>query len=107
MGNLTEELSIRLLGKLTLLMPALEQDLSLQLEAKSKIDETLYDYEVTSKCKDLVASDIEEKMQIFLACKRLEGLSEKTLTNYRLFLNKLDLFFTKPCSIRNRRKWTT
>ncbi|WP_459482086.1 tyrosine-type recombinase/integrase [Clostridium saccharoperbutylacetonicum] len=95
---LNDELSIRLLGKLTLLMPILENDLSLQLEAKSKIDETLYDYEVTTKCKELVTGDIEEKAQIFIACKRLEGLSEKTLTNYRLFLNKLDLFFTKPVS---------
>jgi integrase/recombinase XerD len=95
---LNDELSIRLLGKLTLLMPVLEQDLSFQLEVKNKIDETLYDYEINTKCKDLVASDIEVKAQIFIACKRLEGLSEKTLTNYRLFLNKLDLFFTKPVS---------
>ena len=98
MSNLNEELSIRLLGKLTLLMPILEQNLSLQLEAKSKIDETLYDYEVQTKCTDLIASDIEEKAQIYLACKRLEGLSSNTIDNYRLFLMKLDQFFTKPCS---------
>ena len=101
MSNLNEELSIRLLGKLTLLMPVLEQNLSLQLEVKSEIDETLYDYEISSKCTDLITSDIEEKTQIFLACKRLEELSEKTLKNYEGFLNKLDLFFTKPCSTIN------
>jgi len=101
MSDLNEELSIRLLGKLTLLMPVLEQNLSLQLEAKSKIDETLYDYEILSKCKDLIASDIEEKAQIFISCKRLEGLSEKTIKNYRLFLEKLNMFFTKPCSTIN------
>ncbi|UYZ37252.1 tyrosine-type recombinase/integrase [Clostridium beijerinckii] len=98
MSNLNEEASIRLLGKLTLLLPVLEQNLSLQLEVKKTIDETLYDYEVSSKCTDLVASDIEEKSAIYLACKKLEGLSQKTLDNYRLFLNKLDRFFTKPCS---------
>jgi len=98
MSNLNEEASIRLLGKLTLLLPVLEQNLSLQLEAKRVIDETLYNYEVQTKCTDLVASDIEEKAQIYLACKRLEGLSSKTLDNYRLFLIKLDQFFTKPCS---------
>ncbi|WP_238917230.1 site-specific tyrosine recombinase/integron integrase [Clostridium sp. YIM B02555] len=98
MSNSNEEASIRLLGKITLLIPILEQNLSLQLEVKRKIDETLYDYEIQSKCTDLVASDIEEKAAIFLACKRLEGLSEKTIENYRLFLNKLDQFFTKPCS---------
>lgn len=98
MSNLNEEASIRLLGKLTLLLPVLEQNLSMQLEVKKTIDETLYDYEVQSKCTDLIASDIEEKSQLYLACKRLEGLSKKTLENYRLFLNKLDQFFTKPCS---------
>jgi len=98
MSSLNEEFSIRLLGKLTLMLQPLEQNLSLQLEAKKVIDETLYDYEITTKCTDLVTSDIEEKAVIYLACKRLEGLSSKTLDNYRLFLNKLDLFFNKPCS---------
>nr|WP_207716156.1 site-specific tyrosine recombinase/integron integrase [Clostridium beijerinckii] len=87
-----------MLGKLTLLLPVLEQNLSLQLEVKKTIDETLYNYEIQSKCTDLVASDIEEKAAIYLACKKLEGLSQRTLDNYRLFLNKLDRFFTKPCS---------
>ena len=98
MSNLNEEASIRLLGKLTLLLPVLDQNLSLQLEAKRVIDETLYNYEVQTKCTDLVASDIEEKAHIYLACKTLEGLSSKTIKNYRLFLIKLDQFFTKPCS---------
>lgn len=98
MSNLNEEASIRLLGKITLLLPILEQNLSLQLEVKRTIDETLYDYEVSSKCTDLIASDIEEKAAIYIACKRLEGLSEKTIKNYRLFLIKLNQFFTKPCS---------
>ena len=73
MSNLNEEAAIRLLGKITLLLPVLEQNLSLQLDVKRTIDETLYDYEISSKCTDLVASDIEEKAQIYLACKRLEG----------------------------------
>lgn len=98
MSNLNEEASIRLIGKLTLLLPILEQNLSLQLEAKKVIDETLYNYEVQTKCTDLVAGDILEKAQIYLACKKLEGLSPKTLDNYRLFLIKLDMYFTKPCS---------
>lgn len=98
MSNLNEEASVRLIGRLTLLLPILEQNLSLQLEAKRVIDETLYSYEVQTKCTDLVASDIAEKAQIYLACKKLEGLSPKTLDNYRLFLIKLDRYFTKPCS---------
>ena len=98
MSNLNEEASVRLLGRLTLLLPMLEQNFSLQLEAKKVIDETLYDYEVQSKCTDLVTTDIEEKACVYIACKRLEGLSEKTLKNYTLFLIKLNQFFNKPCS---------
>ncbi|WP_230141566.1 tyrosine-type recombinase/integrase, partial [Clostridium neonatale] len=84
--------------KITFLFPQLELDLQKQLEVKKTIDETLYDYEVQTKCTDLVASDIEEKAKLYLACKKLEGLSNKTLYNYRLFLEKLDQYFTKPCS---------
>ena len=98
MSNLNEEVSVKLVGKITLLFPNLEIDLQKQLEVKKVIDETLYDYEVQTKCTDLVASDIEEKSKLYLACKKLEGLSNKTLYNYRLFLEKLDQYFTKPCS---------
>ncbi|EES49237.1 tyrosine-type recombinase/integrase [Clostridium botulinum] len=98
MSNLNEEVSIKLIGKLTLLLPMLEVDLKKQLEIKHVIDETLYDYDVQTKCTDLVTSDIEEKATLYLACKKLEGLSPKTLNNYKLFLIKLNMYFTKPCS---------
>lgn len=98
MSNLNEEVSIKLIGKITLLLPILEQNLNLQIEVKKIIDETLYGYEVQTKSKELITSDIGEKAQLYLACKKLEGLSKKTLSNYRLFLEKLDIYFTKPCS---------
>lgn len=98
MSNLNEEVSIRLIGKLTLLLPALEIDLKQQLKVKRIIDEVLYDYDVKTKCTSLITSDIEEKIQLYIAVKRLEGLSSKTLYNYELFLSKLNQFFTKPCS---------
>lgn len=98
MSNLNEEVSIKLVGKITLLFPELRVNLDKQLEVKKIIDETLYDYEVQTKSKELITSDIEEKSQLYLACKKLEGLSSKTLYNYKLFLTKLNMFFTKPCS---------
>lgn len=96
--NLNEEASIRILGRITLLINQLENDLSLQLDVKNAIDEILYDYEVQTKCTSLIASDINEKARLYIAVKRLEGLSEKTLYNYELFLSKFDQFFHKPCS---------
>lgn len=98
MSNLNEEVSIKLIGKITVLFTQLEIDLQKQLEVKHIIDETLYDYDVQTKCTDIVASDIEEKAALYLACKKLEGLSPKTLNNYKLFLMKLNNYFTKPVS---------
>lgn len=95
---LNEELSIKLLGKLTLEFPSLEIDIRRQLNIKKIIDEVLYDYEITTKCTKLTTSDILERVKLYIACKSLEGLSKKTLKNYSLFLNKLDMFFNKPCS---------
>lgn len=93
--NLNEEASLKLLGRLTL---ELNLDMQEQLKVKNTIDEVLYDYEVTTKCTELAVGDIHEKAQLFIACKKLEGLSNKTLYNYRLFLSKLGMFFNKPIS---------
>lgn len=101
MSCLSEELSIKLIGKLTLVIPNLEIDMKKQLEVKNIVDTILYDYEITNKCKELTTGDILEKAQLYIACKNLEGLSKKTLKNYFLFLEKLDMFFNKPCSTIN------
>lgn len=94
MNNLNEELSVRLVGKLTLLLPELEINLQKQIDIKKMIDSVLYEYEVTTKCTSLSTSDIKEKARLYIACKKLEGLSDKTLKNlYRgALLNK----FIKP-----------
>lgn len=95
---LNEELAIKILGRITLLFTELEINLSKQLELKKELDEILYDYEITSKCTELTTSDIKGKAKLYIACKKLEGLSNKTLYNYVLFLEKLDMFFNKLCS---------
>lgn len=95
---LNEELAIKVLGRITLFFPELGINLSKQLEIKKELDRILYDYEILTKCKELTTSDIKEKAKLYIACKKLEGLSNKTLYNYVLFLEKLDMFFNKPCS---------
>ncbi|MBS5934905.1 MAG: tyrosine-type recombinase/integrase [Clostridiales bacterium] len=98
MNNLNEEVSIKLTGRLTLFLPQIENDYNKQLTMKNIIDEVLYEYDVQTKSKELITSDIEEKLCLYIACKKLEGLSKKTLMNYKNFLLRLNLFFTKPCS---------
>lgn len=96
--NSNDEVVLRLIGRLTLEFKDIEDDLQKQLKIKSVIEEVLYDYEVTTKETSLVASDIEDRIQLYIACRRLENLSEKTLRNYELQLLKFASFFRKPVS---------
>ena len=96
--NCNNELLVKLLGKLTLELPQLEVDLQEQLKIKRVIEETLYEYEVTSKETALVTSDLDEKINYFLATKKLEGLSPATLKGYNYNLRKLQRYFHKPIS---------
>lgn len=92
------ELTVKLVGRLTLELPHLEVDLQEQLKIKRVIEEVLYDYQVTSKETALVTSDLEEKINYFLATKKLEGLSSATLKGYNYNLRKLQRYFNKPIS---------
>lgn len=96
--NCNDEIMVKLLGKLTLEFPQLEIDLQEQLKVKRVIEEVVYNYEVTSKETALVNSDLEGKINYFLATKKLEGLSPKTLKNYEYVLRKLQTIFYKPVS---------
>lgn len=96
--NCNDEVMVKLLGRLTIEIPKLEVDLPEQLKIKKVIEEVLYNYEVTSKETALVTSDLEDKVNYFLATKKLEGLSPLTLKNYTYNLRKLCSFFNKPAS---------
>ncbi|BDB02157.1 site-specific tyrosine recombinase/integron integrase [Clostridium botulinum] len=73
-----DEVVIKLVGKLSMEFEEIDQ-----LKARTIIEEVLYKYRVLPEETGLVASDIEEKLQIYLASKKLDGLSIKTLKNYR------------------------
>lgn len=96
--NCNEEVTVKLIGKLTMEFPELEVNLPRQLEIKRLVEEVLYGYEVTSKETALVTSDLEEKINYFLATKKLEGLSPATLKGYNYTLRKLQRYFNKPIS---------
>ena len=97
--NCNEEVTVKLIGKLTMEFPELEVNLPRQLEIKRLVEEVLYGYEVTTKETALVKSDLEDRINYFLATKKLEGLSEATLKNYSYNLRKLCKFFNKPVSM--------
>lgn len=96
--NCNEEVTVKLIGRLTIELPELEVNLPKQLQIKRLVEEVLYGYEVTSKETALVTSDLDGKINYFLATKKLEGLSAATLKNYTYTLRKLEKFFNKPVS---------
>jgi integrase/recombinase XerD len=92
-----EEAVIKIIGKVTQEFEEFE-DLQKQIKLRKLLDEALYSYDVITKETSLVASDIEDKMRIFFASKKLEGMSNKTLKNYNYILTKFAGFMRKPLS---------
>ena len=96
--NCNEEVIIKVLGKLTLTFPELEIDLPRQRKLREVLADVLCDYDVLTRETSLIVSDIEEKVGYFLSSKKLDGLSPRTLKNYRNILLKFASLMKKPIS---------
>jgi len=91
MSMANDEVIIRMVGKLTLEFPDMDQ-----LKVRGIIEEVLYKYDVVPQETGLIVSDVEDKLQIYLAVKKLDGLSLKTLKNYNYNLIKFADMLRKP-----------
>jgi len=91
MSIANNEIIIRLVGKLTMEF----QDID-QLKVRRIVEEILYKYDIVPQENALVASDIEDRLIIYLACKKLDGLSVDTLKNYRREVLKFASHLIKP-----------
>jgi integrase/recombinase XerD len=91
---LSDEIVIKLVGKLTLMYPSIEQ-----LDVRDMIETVLNDYEIGCKEKSLVKTDIPERIEYYIAVKRLEGRNEKTLSNYMQDLMMLTDYIVKPVNM--------
>lgn len=86
------EVIIRLVGKLTLEFPNIDQ-----LKVRKIAEDVLYKYDVIPQETGLVTgNDTEEKLQIYLICKKLDGLSERTLKNYEYEILRFSNHLIKP-----------
>lgn len=94
--NSKDEVVIKLIGKLSIEFPEIDQ-----LKARNVIEEVLYKYDIKTTETALVVSDIEDKMQIYLASKKLDGLSKSTLKNYQYNLVIFANYLRKPLSTIN------
>ncbi|HDK7179761.1 TPA: tyrosine-type recombinase/integrase [Clostridium botulinum] len=94
--NSKDEVVIKLVGKLSLEFPEINQ-----LKVRGLVEEVLYKYNILPQEKALMTSDVEEKLQIYLASKKLDGLSIKTLKNYEYNLLIFADHLRKPLAAIN------
>lgn len=77
-----DEIVVKIVGKATLECPEIDQ-----IKLRNIVEEVLYDYDIQPKTKALVTmSDMPELIAMFLACKKLDGLSELTIKSYQWHL---------------------
>ena len=97
--NCNEEFVIKAVGRITL-------ELNLELEEQSKISSILHEclcgYTPLTKETSLMASDIEEKIILYLQVKKLENYSKATLKNYYYILREFNGFMKKPVASINK-----
>jgi len=88
----TAELMLeQVLSSVTLFCPSVDR-----LGLKNSLKEIFTLYEIRPAPKMEGNSDLREKIELFLAGKRLEGMSEYTLKGYRIELNVFSRFVNKP-----------
>lgn len=93
--NYNDEVINKILGKASLEINYF-QDWEEQRKLRNVLELILYDYDIQSKCTALVKGDIPEKLQMFLACKKIEAISQKTLKNYYSEIFHFSNFINKP-----------
>lgn len=89
----TTRLTNDLRSMLTNLYPSLDET-----KLSIKLEEILVNYNNTRKEQSEIEKDIEEKIQMFINSKKLEGLSPITLMNYEIELNVFSRGFDKAVS---------
>lgn len=82
MNNDASRLQSDLQTIVTTLSPGIMQD-----NLAVRLEEVLYRYHIEHREMRELENDIKDKLQLFLSSKRLEGLSEKTLKDYKMELN--------------------
>ncbi|KXG78301.1 site-specific tyrosine recombinase/integron integrase [Thermotalea metallivorans] len=86
-----EEVVVKVLGRMMLEDPSIDQH-----KLRAVLEEVLYDYDVTPVERALaVRNDITDKLVLYLASKKIDGLSNLTLENYKRHLSRFSLFIQK------------
>ncbi|WP_373710716.1 tyrosine-type recombinase/integrase [Jeotgalibaca porci] len=66
------------------------------VKMKIRYEEIVSNYTVNRRTPLSLENDVTDKINLFISAKKLEGLSEVTLSGYRLALNRFSNFVDKP-----------
>lgn len=93
--NCNNEIIIRTVGKVSVEMPEVDQ-----LRLRQLLEEVLYKYDVLPQEKSIISSDIQDKINMYIYVRKLDGLSKRTLETYYSELIKFAEYFHKPiCNV--------
>ena len=91
MSTANDTVIIKMVGKLTQEFPEIDQ-----LKVRGIVEGCLYKYDVVPVETGLVISDVEDRLMIYLAVKKLDGLAATTLKNYKDNILKFSSMLIKP-----------
>lgn len=88
----SQEAVIRIVGKLDIMYPGAFD----QARVRQVIEEVLYDYDINTKCTALAVMDnADDMMMLYLATKKTEGVSNKTIKGYGRVLASFSRYMRK------------
>jgi len=86
-----DEIIIKIVGRISGLYPEIDI-----FQLRGVIEKELYGYEINQKVTAIaILGDFDEKLKLYLATKKLDGLSMVTLKNYALHLKRFGDYFMK------------
>lgn len=85
----------RLANDLNVVISTLAPDVSM-IKLEIMLEEVLSNYEIKRRTLTDIEKDLQEKIELFLSARTIEGLSKLTLQGYRLELNLFSKFVDKP-----------
>lgn len=84
----------RLANDLLVVVSTLAPDVDMQV-LPVRLEEVLSNYEIQRRTQKDIENDIQEKIEIFLSARKIEGLSDKTLDGYKIELGMFAEYVNK------------
>jgi hypothetical protein len=90
----------RLMNDLNVLVSTMFPDTDMNV-LPVRLEEVLCNYNIERKSDLQMDKDLPEKVQLYLASKKIEGLSSKTLGGYKIELKLFTDYCKKPTALVN------